>query len=105
MPDPSGFLNSGSNEWTSSSVSHATRIPPAKVSSAWGWLSLAEAVLDDVLPGGFLEALDLRDRVAADHRRVVPLGVFEGRGDDVLGHRVDVVAEGVAGGGGPDRRE
>src|SRR5918999_6530666 len=66
---------------------------------------LAEAVLDDVLPGALLEALDLCDRVAADHHRVVPLGICEGRGDDVLGHRVDVVAEGVAGASRPDRRE
>src|SRR5216684_1453367 len=44
-----------------------------------GVRQLAEPVLHDVLAGLVLHAADLGNRVAADHRGVVPLGVAQRR--------------------------
>ena len=53
-----------------------------------------DAAGDDDSPVQLLfQFRDLVDRVALQHRRVVPLGVLEGRGQDVLGHAVQPVRQ------------
>ena len=51
------------------------------------------AVDDDVAVLLLLQLRDFLHDVALQHRRVVPLGLIQGRGDDVLGHVVELVGE------------
>ena len=54
---------------------------------------LGAAVDEDVAIGLPLQLGHLARDVVADHGRVAPLGVFQRRRDDVLGHRVHLVGE------------
>ena len=54
---------------------------------------LRAAVDDDVALVPPCELRDFFDDVAAEHGGVVPLGVLEGGGDDVLRHRVELVRQ------------
>src|SRR5215211_2783248 len=51
-----------------------------------------------------LQVRDLVEHVALEYRRVVPVGMFEGRGHDVLGHAVQPVRQ-LATPGWPPRGE
>ena len=59
---------------------------------------------DDLSVQLLLEPRDLGHHVAREDRRVVPLGIHERRGHDVLGHAVQPVRE-LAGPGPPPRAE
>src|SRR5207249_4638054 len=64
-----------------------------------------DAAGDDNPPGyPLLQLRDLLHRIALQHRRVVPLGVLEGRRHDVLGQAVQPVRQGAAP-GWPSRGE
>jgi len=48
---------------------------------------------DDVPVHVLLQLRDVLGEIAAEHGRVVPLGVRQRRRDDVLGHAVELVGE------------
>jgi hypothetical protein len=54
---------------------------------------LGTAVDDDLAVGLVSQPRDRLGQVALEHRRVVPLRVLQGRGDDVLRHLVEPVRE------------
>ena len=91
-PAPSTTGKIFSRSWSTRSCSSSVR-------------TRLEAAGDGDLPVELLLQLrGLVRRVALEHRRVVPVGIFEGRGDDVLGQAVQPVRQ-LASAGWPPRGE